>query len=141
MDGNRAALGDAVKHTRNRLGITQEALALRAELARATIQKLERGEPVRPAVLAKVEPALGWAEGSCVALLEGAPEPMQIPPKGKASVIMAVSEDQLNQVISSAMVAVADSMTASEIRDVSRRVTEELKRRGFFGAAAITGRG
>ena len=42
-----------------------------------------------------------------------------------------IPEAEMDQAIVAALVAVVDTMTASEIRDVSRRAVDELKQRGL----------
>jgi transcriptional regulator with XRE-family HTH domain len=132
MDENRVALGRAVRDARVRLGMTQNQLSDAAGLARATVQKLERGEGVRSVSLAKIEKTLGWAAGSSQAILDGAGAPVEISPVGAGIVLAKVPEAVMEQAVASALVAVVDTMTASEIRDVSRRAMDELRQRGLF---------
>jgi transcriptional regulator with XRE-family HTH domain len=67
------SLAAAIRATREDLGLTQEALAARAGVAEGSVQNLESGKPRNrmPQTLAKIEPHLGWAEGSGRLILEG----------------------------------------------------------------------
>src|SRR4051812_39584763 len=60
MDEN-AALGRAIQEARTILGMSQEDLAKAAGLARATVQKAERGGTIRAAGIGKLEKALAPA--------------------------------------------------------------------------------
>lgn len=67
-------LAAAIKAAREARGLSQVALAELAGISESTVQNLE--DPSRrpgriPPSLAKVEPHLGWAEGSGVAILNG----------------------------------------------------------------------
>ena len=54
------ALGNAIRHTRERKGISQEALALLAEVDRSYVGRVERGDNnVAILTLAKIAKALG----------------------------------------------------------------------------------
>lgn len=119
--------------------MTQEELAEAAGVSRASVQNIEQGRAFKRATpsLRAIAKALSWPYDRVAAVVEGRPETPDADPQAPSG---GVPADEFTDVVASAMVAVADTMTASEIRDVSRRVTEELKRRGFFGVAAITGR-
>ncbi|MFD8919426.1 helix-turn-helix transcriptional regulator [Streptomyces sp. NPDC059569] len=131
MDENREALGRAVKEARTRRGMTQNQLSDAAGVSRATLQNLERGGHIRQLNLAKIETLLGWAQGSGQAILDGASGPIEAVPLGSGTAITSIPEGDLLQAIVGAMVAVADTMTASEIREVARAAVEELRRRGL----------
>ncbi|MFK0045493.1 helix-turn-helix domain-containing protein [Streptomyces sp. NPDC090741] len=132
MEENRRRLAKAVQDARGRLRLTQHELADRAGVSRATIQKIERAEPMRSTTLMKIEPALGWAPGSCASMLDGAEGPLAIEGSEGDVSFVRIPEGELGETVTSAIVAVADSMTAAEIRDLSSRLTDELKRRGVI---------
>lgn len=56
---DRLTFGDDIRAARNQHGWTQEELAERAGVSRPTIARVERGDDVSTANLAKVADALG----------------------------------------------------------------------------------
>ncbi|MEU0354931.1 helix-turn-helix transcriptional regulator [Streptomyces cyaneofuscatus] len=133
MSEDYEALGRAVREARVRQGMTQTQLAEVAGVSRATLQNLERGGKLRSLNLVKIESVLGWAPGSVQALLEGgAPSPIEKMPEVVGASSAALSEEELAQAVTSAMVATVDTVTAAEIREVARRMVEDLKQRGIL---------
>lgn len=55
----RRSFGDDIRDARNARGWTQETLAVKASVSRPTIARVERGDDVSTANLAKVAGALG----------------------------------------------------------------------------------
>jgi transcriptional regulator with XRE-family HTH domain len=111
---------------------TQTQLSQKSGVARATIQKFERGEPARDISPARIEAALGWVPGSSRDILNGQAEsPIAVESLKDDVVAARIPDGEMEQAASSAVLAVADNMTAAEIREVSRRVVEELKARGL----------
>lgn len=74
-------LGRAIRSTREERGLTQNALATTAGVARQTLRSLEAGEDRSriPPSLSKVESALGWPSGHAMRILEGKEEPPATP--------------------------------------------------------------
>jgi transcriptional regulator with XRE-family HTH domain len=68
-----AKLAAAIRAAREARGLTQLALAELAGISEGSVQNLEKGDPRSrmPQSLAKIEPHLGWAEGSGRAILDG----------------------------------------------------------------------
>ncbi|HET9207891.1 MAG TPA: helix-turn-helix domain-containing protein [Burkholderiaceae bacterium] len=66
-------LAAAIRSAREARGLSQEALAALAGVSEGSVQNLEAGKPRSrmPRTLSKVEPHLGWAEGSARAVLDG----------------------------------------------------------------------
>lgn len=66
-------LATAIRAAREARGLSQEALAELAGVAEGSVQNLEGGKPRSrmPQTLAKLEPHLGWAEGSGRLILDG----------------------------------------------------------------------
>lgn len=64
-------LGEAIQRRRVRLGLTQAALAERAELSVNTIRHIEHGGPGRLLTLPKLAEALGWDPSACTVILDG----------------------------------------------------------------------
>lgn len=80
MTRDWAKLARAIKAAREARGLTQIDLAERAGVSEGTIQNLESPEPRRriPPSLSKVQPHIGWAPNSGLAILEGG-EPILAP--------------------------------------------------------------
>lgn len=74
-------LGRAIRNTREERGLTQDALAKAAGVARQTLRSLEAGEDRTriPPSLKKIEAALGWPSGHAMRVLEGRDEPPTSP--------------------------------------------------------------
>lgn len=68
-----ASLATAIRAAREGRGLTQAQLADRAGVSEGSVQNLEAGKPRNriPQTLAKLEPHLGWAEGSGRLILDG----------------------------------------------------------------------
>lgn len=68
-----AALAAAARAAREARGLSQEKLAELAGVSEGSVQNLESGKPRTrmPQTVAKIEPHLGWAEGSARAILGG----------------------------------------------------------------------
>lgn len=130
MGENWEALGRAVRDAREARGGTQAWLSSEADVSRATIQKLERGEPVRPGTLSKVEKVIKWAPGSSRGILDGAASPIEMKGTRTTGGLAKIPDGELDQAITNAMVATVDNMTAAEIREVARKAVEELRRLG-----------
>lgn len=66
-------LAEAVRAAREARGLSQVALAELAGISESSVQNLEKGHSRTriPQSLAKVEPHLGWAAGSGMAVLQG----------------------------------------------------------------------
>lgn len=75
-----AGLATAIRAAREARGLTQAGLADLADISEGTVQNLESGATRTriPPSLAKVEPHLGWGEGSGRAILDGG-EPALVP--------------------------------------------------------------
>jgi transcriptional regulator with XRE-family HTH domain len=68
-----AQLAAAIRSAREARGLSQVDLAELAGISEGSVQNLESGKPRNrmPQTLAKIEPHLGWAEGSGRAILDG----------------------------------------------------------------------
>jgi DNA-binding XRE family transcriptional regulator len=72
LEGDRKRLASEIVARRNELGLNQAELAARAGLSATTLRSLESGARTgRRESLRKLEPALGWQEGSAKAILAG----------------------------------------------------------------------
>ncbi|MGW6223658.1 helix-turn-helix domain-containing protein [Streptomyces olivaceus] len=91
-------LGAAIKAAREARGLRQIDLAERAGVSEGTVQNLEGGEPRSrmPQSLAKVEPHIGWAAGSGLAVLRGG-EPTLVPVVHEATATLGRGNDPLRE--------------------------------------------
>ncbi|MFJ7176474.1 multiprotein-bridging factor 1 family protein [Streptomyces massasporeus] len=90
-------LATAIRAAREARGLSQVTLAERAGISEGSVQNLE--DPARrpgriPPSLAKVEPHLGWAEGSGLAILHGG-DPTPIPVTHDVSASLRGGADRL----------------------------------------------
>lgn len=93
-----AKLGAAIRAAREARGLSQVDLAERAGISEGSVQNLEKGEPRSrmPQSLAKVEPHIGWAAGSGLAILRGG-EPTPAPVTHEASANLSAGKDRLRK--------------------------------------------
>jgi len=132
-----ARLSRYVLHQRMELYPSRYAAAKRAGISKDTWHRVEKAEPVRDMNYAKIDAALKWAAGSCIAVLEGR-EPVPVEPSAVApgTVIAAIPserrEGEVRESVERSFLAVADDMTAAQIRELSDRVVEDLKKRGLI---------
>jgi transcriptional regulator with XRE-family HTH domain len=72
MEPNHERLLKLVREARREKGISKQNAFIEATgLGRTTIQRFERGERLGDASYREIDWALGWAAGSCVAVLNG----------------------------------------------------------------------
>lgn len=142
-DAALARIATAVRHRRTELGLSKAAVAQAAGVSINTFQRLEQGERVRDINYVKIEGVLGWQTGSCHDMLKGADGPVLSERGPKFRVVESVGsnpafeaklDEEVAQAVTAAAVAATDSLTASDIRELSRRVVEELRRRGLLGS-------
>lgn len=129
-------LAQAVKTRRLELGPSRLKAAQSAGMSKDTWLRVERGEPVRELNYAKIDRELKWAAGSCSLVLRGG-EPVLSESAGAGTglSIAEVSSDlegKVAQAVQSASIAVSDSLTAAEIRELSARVVADLKQLGVL---------
>lgn len=127
-------LATLVIQRRSSLGMNKIDVARGAQIQINTYSKVEAGESVRPVTYGKIETVIGWAQGSCLDILRGAAGPTVIEhgPSGVAVSPVRKGDlaDDVAAAVQEAAVSVSDSLTAAEIRDLKRRVVEELVKRG-----------
>ncbi|WP_326806721.1 helix-turn-helix domain-containing protein [Streptomyces sp. NBC_01775] len=125
-------LADLVIQRRTQLGQTKVAVARTAGITITTYSQVEAGQSVRDSTYGKLEPALGWASGSCREVLRGDDPVLTAPGENGAIVSPLTAEDlqgAVEQAVQNAAIATTD-LPASEIRKVKQRVIEELRRAG-----------
>jgi len=124
------ALAKAVAERRVELAMPKVEVARAAGITVTTYHQIEAGRPVRDSTYGKIEPVLKWAPGSCRAVLDGDGPVTVEPGPTPGTVFATIPEDDLRKDIVGAVVAVTDDLTAAQIRDLSQRVVEELRKRG-----------
>ncbi|MET9909777.1 hypothetical protein ABZZ74_23730 [Streptomyces sp. NPDC006476] len=109
-------------------------VARAAQIQINTYSKVEEGKSVRPVTYGKIEPVIGWARGSCLEILRGAPNATVIESGSAGIAVSPIQEGDLAADVAAAVqdaaVSVSDTLTAAEIRELKRRVVEELEKRG-----------
>ncbi|NUL13266.1 hypothetical protein [Streptomyces lunaelactis] len=137
-----ARLAQAVKARRLEVHPSRLAAAQAAGVSKDTWQRVEDGLPVRDVSYAKMESVLGWALGSCVAVAEGG-EPVSVKyveGGGETAMVSQIPaawlEGELQEAIQSSAMATTPNLTVREIRDLSDKVVEELRKRGILPSAS-----
>ena len=127
-------LATLVTRRRADLGMNKIDVARAAQLQINTYSKVEDGKPVRVTTYARIEPILGWAQGSCSDILDGATAATVVEKRPGGAVVSDVQAGDLATDIANAVqnaaVSVSDSLTAAEIREMKQRVLDELIRQG-----------
>ncbi|MER6492617.1 hypothetical protein [Streptomyces griseorubiginosus] len=104
-----------------------------AQIQINTYSQVEAGKSVRPATYGKIEPVIGWANGSCLDVLRGGtPTVIEAGPPGAVSSPFQGGDlaKDVADAVQDAAISVSDTLTAAEIRELKRRVVEELAKRG-----------
>lgn len=127
-------LATLVTQRRADLKMAKIDVARAAEIQINTYSKVEDGKSVRPVTYGKIEAVLGWARGSCIDILRGAAAATLVEGSESGAAISPIRSgdlaDDVGDAVQSAAIAVSDSLTAPEIRELKRRVLEELRKRG-----------
>ncbi|MEU2724042.1 hypothetical protein [Streptomyces smyrnaeus] len=125
-----AKLAHHVVSRRSEMKLSRLDAAQQADMSKDTWLRVERSGSVREGTYARIEKVLKWAPGSCQAIL-GGDSPVTVEPgPTPGTVLAAIPEDDLRKDIVGAMVAVTDELTAAQIREISQRIVEELRKRG-----------
>ncbi|MFE2047906.1 hypothetical protein ACFXAS_05325 [Streptomyces sp. NPDC059459] len=118
---------------RSELRLHKVDVARQAQLQVNTYSKVEDGLPVRTTTYTKIEPILGWAAGSCIDILGGAAAATLVEAAPGAAVFSPVRAEDLAEdvgdVVQDAAVAISDTMTAAEIRELKRQVVSKVLER------------
>ncbi|MFE8961812.1 helix-turn-helix domain-containing protein [Streptomyces iakyrus] len=93
-----AKLATAIRAARDARSLSQGALAELSGISEGSVQNLESGKPRSrmPQSLAKIEPHLGWAAGSGVAILNGG-DPTPVPVVHEVSADLRGGKDHLRK--------------------------------------------
>lgn len=108
-------------------------VAKAADITINTYMKVEDGKPVRDLTYGKIETVLQWAAGSCHEVLRGGIPTISVSTTEGAAVSPVTAGDlegEVGQAVTNALIAVADGMSAADIRKAKQRVIEELRRLG-----------
>jgi len=135
-----ARLAEMAKRRRADLGLAlTDATAKAAGFSKGTWQRVERGLPIRETNYVKIDGALQWAPGSCIAVTKGGePTPvddMKDPDAAevqKSPMPPEVIDEEARDVVQLALIATAKGTTAEEIREMSERVVRDLRERGLI---------
>lgn len=127
-------LAKRVKAHRLELYRSRLVAAQAAGVSKDTWRRVEEAEEVREASYAKIDKALGWAIGSCVAITEGS-EPVLVDEPGSTAPIAPASARQLSaeEVRRAAFEAARAKLTSTPIGDIdafSDELVEILRRVG-----------
>nr|WP_206669422.1 helix-turn-helix transcriptional regulator [Streptomyces lavendulae] len=125
-------LAKRVKAHRLELYSSRLAAAEAVGVSKDTWQRVEEGLVVREATYAKIDKALGWATGSCVAITEGgepalAGESVMPPPSGE---VKGLSPAEARQAVWDAARAKLPDAAIGQLDAFSDELVEILRRAG-----------
>ncbi|MFF9175947.1 helix-turn-helix domain-containing protein [Streptomyces sp. NPDC014793] len=114
-----------------RLAITEVAAA--AGMSKDTYRRVESGARVWDSKYAQIDEALGWEIGSCLSILAGGdPKLVGVEQTAEKITVTSIDPEDFDHAFVSALIATKGDLTGNEIRELSDRVTAELKRRGIL---------
>ncbi|MGY0062750.1 hypothetical protein ACWY4P_40495 [Streptomyces sp. LZ34] len=126
-------LAALVTQRRVDLGMHKIDVAKTADITINTYNKIEAGQPVRVLTYAKIEPVLAWAPGTCRDILDGAASPTLVEKAPIPGVIFSSlppdSFEDMTGAVQDAVIAVADQLTAAEIKEIARLAVEKYRQR------------
>jgi hypothetical protein len=139
-DHDRDRLAQVARARRADLGLAlTDATAKEAGLSKGTWTRVEKGLPIRETNYVKIDGALHWAAGSCLAVLKGGkPTPVtdvddpDAPGVQKSPLSREALDSEARDVVQLALIATAKGTSAEEIRDMSERVVRDLRERGLI---------
>ncbi|MDJ0460300.1 hypothetical protein [Streptomyces sp. H27-C3] len=127
-----ARLAPRVKAHRLELYPSRLAAAEAAGISKDTWRRVEEGMDVREVTYAKVDRALGWATGSCVAVAEGA-EPVLVGSAAgdeSASAGAGLSADAVREAAFKAARQTLPNVAIGDLDAFSEQLVEALRRSG-----------
>lgn len=125
-------LAKAVKAARLAQYPSRVAAAQAAGISKETWKRIEESKEVRDGSYAKVEKALGWPGETCDNIAAGAPAPAG-PDDADSDLTIRRSEEMdesVRDIVQLAAIATTPGLTGEEIRALSDRITEDLRRAG-----------
>lgn len=112
------------------------AAAQAAGISKDTWKHIEEGDVVRDVSYAKVDRALGWATGSCVAIAEGGEPVRYIEAGGEPTEDVAIpatwAAEDVEQAITESAMATTPDLTVRQIRALSDETLKALRKRGIL---------
>lgn len=129
-------LGGALRESRERQGLTQDELAVKAGVSTKSVQDAEAGKVPKsrmPYTLAPIAKALGWPAGAVDSMLAGGE-----PPGGWQDVGVGIEGDEVEAIFTNAMVRATNNATAAEIRNAVKIAMDDLRRRGYVSETNAT---
>ncbi|MFE4867634.1 hypothetical protein [Streptomyces sp. NPDC056682] len=136
-DHDLARLATYVSKRRTELKLGVEPAAKLAGISKDTWKRVEAGQKVWDSKYAGVEEALSWAPGSCQDVMAGG-EPLisTVSEADQRTRITAIPKAELERVfgdaVTSAAIATRGDLSGAEVRELNRRVMEELRQRGVL---------
>lgn len=131
-------LAKYVKARRVELFPSRRAAATTAGVAKDTWQRVEKGAQVREVSYAKIDQALKWAVGSCLAIADGG-EPVSVEYfETDGDVTMASTlptvwseefEDVVRQALADSAMATTPDLPIGKIRELTDQFVEALRKR------------
>ena len=123
-----------VRHRREELKLSIRTAASEAGLSINTWRRLEQAMAIRSHNFAKIEKALSWAHGSIRDFLGEGRTPIVVGPALPGVQVATLPDDAVEASVAKAIIAVADGVTAKQIRDISELVLDDLRRKGLLDA-------
>jgi hypothetical protein len=126
-------LAALVIRRRTELKLNKVDVARAAGMQVNTYSKVEDAKPARSTTYTRIEPVLGWASGSCLDILGGARQATLAEGSVERAVVSPVRPEDLAEDVGAAVqdaaVAIGDTLTAAEIRELKQRVVNEVLER------------
>ncbi|MEU2143571.1 helix-turn-helix domain-containing protein [Streptomyces globisporus] len=129
-----ARLGHALRTAREYRGLTQQELAVDAEVSERSVREAENGTVPKvrmPYTVGRIAASHGWPEGAVDAVLDGAAPPgegWRDAPVEQAQ----IDAEQLAGIMTNAMVRATEHATAAEIRAATKIALDELRKQGVI---------
>ncbi|MEV5944487.1 hypothetical protein [Streptomyces sp. NPDC051994] len=137
-DLDLARLATYVSKRRTELKLGVEPAAKLAGISKDTWKRVEAGQKVWDSKYAGIEEALAWAFGSCQDVMAGG-EPLisaAVSESDRRTRITPIPKAELERVfgdaVTTAAIATRGDLSSEEVRELNRRVMEELRQRGVL---------
>ncbi|MET8766385.1 helix-turn-helix domain-containing protein [Streptomyces sp. NPDC004658] len=110
---------------------SRDAAAAAAGVTRNTWKRVEEGLDVRESTYTKIDKALGWASGSCIAIAEGGEPVFAGEAPVSASAPASLSEEQARQMAWDTARATLPTAQVGELDTFVNELVENLRRAGI----------
>jgi hypothetical protein len=136
-DLDLARLATYVSKRRTELKLGVEPAAKLAGISKDTWKRVEAGQKVWDSKYGGVEKALSWAPGSCVDVMAGGEPLISTASEADsqtriATIPKADLERVFGDAVTSAAIATRGDLSSAEVRELNKRVMEELRQRGVL---------